>query len=107
MTERPIPRAATLRHVCSATEHGAAEPAGGLRPGSLAAVGFVHLCTPEQLPGVLARFYAGAVGLVVLHVDPGRLPPGTLVWEEGEPGEDFPHLYAPLPLDAVVAVEAR
>lgn len=105
MTGRPLPPAATLRHVCSTTEHEAAGPAGELRPASVDAVGFVHLCTPEQLPRVVANFYAGAVGLVALHVDPGRLPPGTLVWEEGEPGEDFPHLYAPLPLAAVVAVE--
>lgn len=94
-----------LRHVCSAAEHGAA--GGELRPPSLEATGFVHLCTAGQLAGVLERYFAGAVGLVVLHVDPGRLPAGALVWEEGEPGEDFPHLYAPLPLHAVVAVDER
>ncbi len=96
-----------LRHVCSAAEHEEAVIAGALRPPSLDAMGFVHLCTAGQLPGVLDRYYAGAVGLVVLHVDPARLPTGALVWEEGEPGEDFPHLYAPLPLGAVVAVDER
>ena len=72
---------------------------------SLAEVGFVHLSTADQRPGVLERFFAGHEGsLVLLTIDPRRLT-APLRWE-GAPstaGEPFPHLYGPLDLDAVVA----
>ena len=74
---------------------------------SLAQVGFVHLATDEQWPGVLERYYTGHEGaLVLLTVDPRRLTP-PLRWEAPPTGsgELFPHLYGPLDLDAVV--EAR
>ena len=66
---------------------------------SLAEEGFIHLSTREQVAGVLDRFYVGVSDLVLLHVDETRLP-SPLRWEGG-----FPHLYGPLPVDAVVAVE--
>lgn len=75
---------------------------------SLAQVGFVHLATGEQWPGVLARYYADHEGgLVLLTLDPLRLTP-PLRWETapGGTGELFPHLYGPLDLDAVVSARA-
>lgn len=65
---------------------------------------FVHLCTPRQVAGVCERRFSGVDDLVLLVVDPGRLP-APVVWEdlEGE-GQVYPHLYAPLPADAVVDV---
>lgn len=74
-------------------------------PPGLAEEGFVHLCTAAQLPGVLARHYAGATGLVVLRLDLGPLP--EVRWEPGagsDPGP-FPHAYGPLPVSAVRAVD--
>jgi uncharacterized protein (DUF952 family) len=41
---------------------------------------------------------------VLLVLDPAVLG-DALRWEEGRPGEVFPHVYAPIPLDAVTAVE--
>jgi uncharacterized protein (DUF952 family) len=71
---------------------------------SLAEVGFVHLATDEQWPGVLERYYTGHEGpLVLLTIDPSRLT-APLRWEDAPrgAGEPFPHLYGPLELDAVV-----
>ncbi|MEU6146312.1 DUF952 domain-containing protein [Streptomyces sp. NPDC047081] len=66
--------------------------------------GFIHLSTRAQLPRT-ARFYEGLDDLVVLVVDPGRLDV-PVKYESGEPGgEEFPHVYGPIPVDAVVAVE--
>ena len=42
-------------------------------------------------------------GLVLLEIDPQRLG-APVRFEEGEPGEDFPHLYGELNPDAVVRV---
>jgi len=66
--------------------------------------GYIHLSAAHQVGGTLAKHFAGAVGLVLLTVDPGRLPPGALVWEVSRDGKPFPHLYAPLTRSAVVAV---
>jgi len=67
---------------------------------SLAEVGFVHCSYPDQLAGVAAAVYAGAEDLVLLRVDPGRVPAELRV-EDG-----FPHIYGPIPVTAVTAVES-
>ncbi len=65
--------------------------------------GFIHLCTPAQLPFVLARHFAGRTGLLVLHLDPAGL---DIRFEASEPGmAPFPHLYGELPEAAIRAVE--
>ncbi|MEO7555382.1 MAG: DUF952 domain-containing protein, partial [Acidimicrobiales bacterium] len=56
---------------------------------------FLHLCTEEQLDGVLDRFSGSTGPITVLEVDSERLG-DALVWEPGELGEDFPHLYGSL-----------
>ncbi len=61
--------------------------------------GFIHLSTADQLPGTLAKHFAGRDGLVLIAVDPAALG-GKLVWEPSRRGELFPHLYAPLPASA-------
>lgn len=64
--------------------------------------GFIHLSTAAQLTATVDRHFAGQDGLQVAEVDLEAL--GDAVrWEPSRGGEDFPHLYGPLPLDAVVA----
>lgn len=75
---------------------------------TLAEEGFVHFSTRAQLPAVAAFLYGtydGPDDLVVLVVDPDRL--GVPVrYEAMEPGgAEFPHVYGPIPVDAVVDVE--
>ncbi|MFD5201497.1 DUF952 domain-containing protein [Streptomyces sp. NPDC058375] len=73
--------------------------------------GFIHLSLPHQLPGVARMLYgdgngegAGGQGLVVLVVAPSRLT-DPVRYEAMKPGgEEFPHLYGPLPVSAVVEV---
>ena len=66
--------------------------------------GFVHLSADHQVTGTVDRFYADVPPgeLVVLELETDRL--SAVVWEEGEPGVEFPHLYAPIALDTVAAV---
>lgn len=68
--------------------------------------GFLHLSTAAQVPGTLARFFADVPDVRVLAVDPRKLDPETLRWEVGPDGGPFPHLYGPLPHEAVVEVRA-
>jgi uncharacterized protein (DUF952 family) len=69
--------------------------------------GFIHLSTRDQLPRVAAFLYGSYDGpdeLVVLTVDPERLGI-PVVYESVKPGgEEFPHVYGPVPVDAVVDV---
>ena len=66
--------------------------------------GFIHFSAAHQLDGTLAKFFAGQDGLMLLAVDPARLGP-ELKWETSRGGEQFPHLYAPLDLAAVLWAE--
>ncbi|WP_223190135.1 MULTISPECIES: DUF952 domain-containing protein [unclassified Streptomyces] len=67
--------------------------------------GFIHCSTRAQLPRTAAAFFADLDDLVVLVVDPGRLGV-PLKYEAAKPGgEEFPHIYGPIPVEAVVAVE--
>lgn len=64
--------------------------------------GFVHCSSREQVGRVAAHLFAQEPTLVVTALDADAL--GEAVrWEEAD-GEPFPHVYAPLPVDAVVGV---
>lgn len=65
--------------------------------------GYIHLSGRGQVVETAAKHFAGRTGLVLLTVDPDRLG-AALRWEVSRGGALFPHLYGPLPLDAVTAV---
>ena len=67
--------------------------------------GYIHISTPEQAPGTLAKWFAGDVGVVALTLDADALGE-ALKWEESRGGQLFPHLYRPLRLDEVLDVRA-
>lgn len=90
----------TLFHITTRAAWEAAT--GEYRAPSLAEVGFIHLSTAEQWPATLARFFAGQRDLVLLEIDPSGLP----IRFERADGDDFPHLYGPLPVAAVRAVRS-
>ncbi|PQM47241.1 hypothetical protein C1Y40_02575 [Mycobacterium talmoniae] len=96
-----------LVHLCAAAEWAGAQRHGQLRPASLDSHGFVHLSTPEQVHLPANRLYAGRTDLVLLRLDPARLG-APVRWEPGVPEDPaamlFPHLYGPLPADAVIDV---
>ncbi|MFB6817479.1 DUF952 domain-containing protein [Streptomyces sp. NPDC056347] len=77
--------------------------------------GFIHCSLPHQLAGVAEMLYgtgsgagsgagSGDAELVVLVIDPDRLT-APVRYEPAAPGgEEFPHIYGPVPVDAVVEV---
>jgi uncharacterized protein (DUF952 family) len=64
---------------------------------------YIHLCHPDQLAGVVERFFPGPHGdIVVLTVDPDGL---RVVLESADDVAGvFPHLYGELPIDNVTDV---
>ncbi|OBB09657.1 glutathione S-transferase [Mycolicibacterium setense] len=101
----PSPR--VLVHLCSTEEWLTAQRSGELRPDSLSGQGFVHLSAPEQVHLPANRLYSGRGDLVLLHIDPAKLS-DPVRWEPGVPTDPeamlFPHLFGPLPVDAVTTI---
>jgi uncharacterized protein (DUF952 family) len=62
--------------------------------------GFIHFSTAGQLGETAAKHFAGQSDLILVAIDAGRLG-SQLKWEPSRGGMLFPHLYGPLPLDAV------
>lgn len=68
------------------------------------AEGFTHLSTKNQVEGTLKRYYAGAKGLVILQIDSTKIQ-DNLKYEVASNGELFPHIYGPIPKNAILIVE--
>ncbi len=63
--------------------------------------GFLHFSTAAQLPETLRLYYAGQDDLTLVAVAADALG-DRLRWEFSQSrNEDFPHLYAALPCDAI------
>ena len=68
--------------------------------------GYIHLSTAEQLDETLAKHFAGQTDLRIAEIDLTRF--GNAVrWEESRGGALFPHLYAELPIHAVIGLQKR
>jgi uncharacterized protein (DUF952 family) len=63
--------------------------------------GYIHLSTGAQARRTAELYFKGQDGLLLVAVDAGRLG-DALKYEPSRDGDLFPHLYGPLPLDAVV-----
>ncbi|MEL6353794.1 MAG: DUF952 domain-containing protein [Cyanobacteria bacterium J06627_28] len=90
-------------HIVEASTWEAAKAVGKYRPASLENEEFIHFSTVEQVVATANRFYKGQDGLVLLEVSCDRLTE-PLCYEDVPGYGIFPHLYAPLPVSAVLKV---
>lgn len=82
---------------------------GEYRHPSLAAEGFIHCSTREQLDATATRYYADRAELLVLAIVDRRIK-DQVKWELAPSvGDEFPHIYGAMPLEAVedVSIVAR
>jgi uncharacterized protein (DUF952 family) len=63
--------------------------------------GYIHLSTAEQVQATLDKHFSGQMDLVIAEVDLTGFG-ATLRWEESRGGALFPHLYASLPMSAII-----
>jgi uncharacterized protein (DUF952 family) len=63
--------------------------------------GYIHLSTAAQAPETAAKWFAGRDDLTLVAVDAEALG-DDLRWERSRGGALFPHLYASLPMSAVL-----
>ena len=99
-------------HITSREAWDIAQTKGEYTHDSLGTEGFIHCSTLSQVIPVADGFYKGQNDLVLLMIEPTLLS-STLKWEApfgGTPppgvseGDQFPHVYGPIDLDAVVDV---
>lgn len=93
---------ATILHITTDAGWAAAQADGRLVSPSLAEEGFIHCSTRAQVEATANRIFRGTGDLLLLEVDVARLT-APLKWERAtDVGDEFPHIYGPLNLDAVV-----
>lgn len=63
--------------------------------------GFIHFSTAKQAMETASRHFAGQAGLLLVAVS-GEALGEKLVYEPSRGGDLFPHLYASLPMTAVL-----
>ncbi|WP_326915127.1 DUF952 domain-containing protein [Sphingopyxis chilensis] len=68
--------------------------------------GYIHLSTAEQLEATIAKYFAGESCLMIVEVDLNLLG-DAIRWEPARGGDLFPHIYAELPIHAVVSLQQR
>lgn len=63
--------------------------------------GYIHMSAAHQVTETATKHFAGQQGLILATVDLAALG-DAVKWEPSRGGQLFPHLYGPLPLDAVI-----
>jgi|SRR4051794_35880800 len=98
-----------IYHITTDLAWAKAQADGEVVAESLASEGFIHCSRQPQLLAVANRFSPGASRVLVLGIDEERVLPWLI--NEGPAGvgdafaqDVFPHVYAPIPVAAVVAV---
>lgn len=68
--------------------------------------GFIHFSTGEQVEETAIRHFNGIDDLLLLVISLEMLEERTdpVTWEPSRGGALFPHLYCPMPLEAVIAL---
>lgn len=66
--------------------------------------GFIHLSDAQSVKRTAALYFAGVSDLLLIAIDAEKVG-DNLKWEAASNGTLFPHLYVPLPIDAVVWAE--
>jgi uncharacterized protein (DUF952 family) len=65
--------------------------------------GFIHLSAAAQVRATCDKWFKGEDNLLLVALEMDRLGP-ALKWETSRGGEQFPHLYAALPIGLVHSV---
>ena len=90
-------------HICPQSDWEKAQERGKYLDPSLDEVGFIHCSEYGQLISVANHYYSGATDLLILQIDAEKVLP-EIRWEAAD-GDQFPHIYGPLNLEAVAGVQ--
>jgi uncharacterized protein (DUF952 family) len=90
-------------HITSAADWQRAQSEGSYRANSLTTEGFIHCSTQAQIVRTANKYYAGQTGLVLLCIHEEAVR-AEVRYEDFNAGDLFPHIYGPIPLEAVIRV---
>ena len=90
---------------CWAEAQASGEYRWSTRGKTLGEVGFIHGSYLEQVERVADFVYAGLPTVLLLAIDPQRLTAEIRVENLDGGDELFPHIYGPLPVEAVIDVQ--
>jgi len=95
-----------LLHVAIPTDFESAKTEGSYGTASLDTEGFIHCCLPDQLNGVLERYFSTTENYLIVEIDRARLTKSLQpVFENSVGGEElFPHVYGRIPFLAMKVI---
>lgn len=93
-----------ILHITTKSDWEEAREKGVYVADSLKTEGFIHCSRPEQVIRVANYLFKGQIDLVLLCINEDRVLSEIRYEGKEQIGEDFPHIYGPLNLDAVVDV---
>lgn len=75
---------------------------GNYQPESLDSDGFIHCSTGSQLEDTANRLFGDKDEILLLVIDATMIREDVKYEEDRETGDKFPHIYAPLNVNAVI-----
>ena len=94
----------TILHITPRSTWEAAQTTGLYRGDTLDTDGFIHCSTIDQILGPANLRFHGQHDLLLLRIDPNKVQSNIIYEDCYESGDDFPHIYGPLNVDAVIEV---
>ena len=92
----------TILHITSQTAWQNAQQTGSYTGDTLTTDGFIHCSLPQQVTAVANTLFRGRKDLLLLYIDANRVQADIRYEDLYAGGEDYPHIYGPLNLDAVI-----
>lgn len=92
-------------HITTEPEWIAAKAAGQYESASLKEEGFIHCSQLHQIPDVLQRYFEGKKQLLKLSIDTSKLKSQLIYEWSPSNAATYPHVYGPINIDAITAVE--
>lgn len=94
----------TIYHITKIEDWDRAKQNGVYKAASLEKDGFIHCSLAHQIPPVANFNFKGQHGLVLLEIDEEKLTHKVKFEDLYGEGKDYPHLYGPLNIEAVLRV---
>jgi uncharacterized protein (DUF952 family) len=92
-----------IYHITNKKEIEEAKAKGEYSGDTLATQGFIHNSTIDQVLEIANSRFLGRTDLVLLQIDESKVKP-ELKYELAKNGKEYPHIFGPLNIDAVVKV---
>ena len=91
-------------HIVDRSVWARAQEAGEYVPAAFDADGFVHFSFPHQVARTANARYRDEPDLIVVEVESEEVPARLVVEDSYGSGEEFPHIYGPVPTSALVTI---